>query len=354
MTSNPFLTFQASLPPRLVFLCDHAGREVPEGYGTLGLPRGAFDRHIAYDIGAAALTRALAERLEAPAFLGRYSRLFIDLNRGADDPTLVMKLSDGQIIPGNAHADSEEVSRRIAFAHAPYHARISKCLEDAEAQGIKPIILSIHSFTPTWRGQPRPWDFAILSARRDRRLADPMLAALRAIEGLTIGDNQPYSGELENDTLSVHGLAMGLPHALIEVRQDLIDTNAGVEAACNLLVPVIMQAIANLYPNLAGVQLMDDRHREQAEAAAFRRLVAHLRARSDVQNIDLMTLAGFCRNCLGDWYAEAATASGHTMDKAAGREHVYGMPYAEWKAKHQAEATPEQLAAFAQAQKAGH
>lgn len=99
---------------------------------------------------------------------------------------------------------------------------------------------------------------------------------------------------------------------------------------------------------------MTDAQREQAEAAAFRRLVQHLRQRTDVQNIDLMTLAGFCRNCLGDWYAEASTAAGAPMDKATGREAVYGMPYAEWKAKHQKEATPQQQAAFAASQKAGH
>ena len=86
------------------------------------------------------------------------------------------------------------------------------------------------------------------------------------------------------------------------------------------------------------------------EAAAFRRLLAHLRARSDVQNIDLMNLAGFCRNCLADWYREAAAERGVTLDKDAARERVYGEPFAEWKARHQPEATPEQLAAFAKAQ----
>jgi len=87
------------------------------------------------------------------------------------------------------------------------------------------------------------------------------------------------------------------------------------------------------------------------EAAVFRRLLAHLDSRKDVQNIDLMITAGFCRNCLADWYREAAEASGTTMNKDQAREFVYGMPFAEWKAKFQPEATPEQLAAFAAAQK---
>jgi len=91
---------------------------------------------------------------------------------------------------------------------------------------------------------------------------------------------------------------------------------------------------------------MDELTRLRVEAAAFRRLVEHLRERTDVQNIDLMNLAGFCRNCLSRWYREAAEAEGVTLDDATARETVYGMPYAEWKAKHQREATPDQKAAF--------
>jgi hypothetical protein len=87
------------------------------------------------------------------------------------------------------------------------------------------------------------------------------------------------------------------------------------------------------------------------EAAVFRRLLAHLDARKDVQNIDLMITGGFCRNCLADWYREAADAAGFEMSKDQARELIYGMPFAEWKAKFQPEATPEQLAAFAAAQK---
>ena len=88
----------------------------------------------------------------------------------------------------------------------------------------------------------------------------------------------------------------------------------------------------------------------ELEAAAFRRLLEHLRHRSDVQNIDLMTSAGFCRNCLADWYREAAAERGIELDRDAARERIYGEPFAQWKAKHQTEATPEQLAAFAKAQ----
>ncbi len=91
---------------------------------------------------------------------------------------------------------------------------------------------------------------------------------------------------------------------------------------------------------------MDEKTRTELEAAAFRRLVAHLRERTDVQNIDLMSVAGFCRNCLGNWVADAAKERGLPLDKEAARETIYGMPYAEWKAKHQKEAAPAQAAAF--------
>ena len=99
---------------------------------------------------------------------------------------------------------------------------------------------------------------------------------------------------------------------------------------------------------------MDKSTQTELEAAAFRRLVGHLRERKDVQNIDLMILAGFCRNCLADWYREAAEEKGIGISKDAAREEIYGEPFAQWKAKHQPEATPEQLAAFAEAQKKSH
>ena len=352
MPDAPFYSYRPDGQPGLILICDHAGREIPAGYGDLGLPPSAFERHIAYDIGAAELTRALADHFNAPAVLGRYSRLFIDLNRGADDPTLIMKLSDGQIVPGNAHAGAAEFAKRIALVHAPYHDAISAQIARSRATGRAPILVSIHSFTPSWRGVARPWEVAILHAPKDRRLADLMLAELRSIPGLCVGDNEPYSGALENDTLSRHGLDEGLPHVLIEVRQDLISNAAGVAALARIVAPCLARSIAAL--SQEGFLTMNDAQRERAEAAAFRRLVQHLQQRTDVQNIDLMTLAGFCRNCLGDWYADAATAAGAPMDKAAGREAVYGMPVAEWKAKHQKEATPEQQAAFAKAQKAAH
>jgi hypothetical protein len=178
--------------------------------------------------------------------------------------------------------------------------------------------------------------------------------------GFVVGDNEPYSGELENDCLYRHGTMNGLPHVLIEIRQDLIADDASARAFANRLAPIVETALADMGTPTTqftrplvtqGTLAMDEHTRTELEAAAFRRLVAHLRARTDVQNIDLMNLSGFCRNCLGDWYREAAAEKGIALGKDEAREIVYGMPQAEWKKKYQKDATPEQQAAFAASQK---
>jgi predicted N-formylglutamate amidohydrolase len=349
------------LPARrdLIFVCDHASNAVPSEYGTLGLEEGAFAAHIASDIGAADVTRALSAAYGARAVLARWSRLLIDLNRGPDDPTLVMKLSDGRIVPGNRDTGAAEVTSRLARFHKPYHDAIAGEIAAARAAGSNPAIISMHSFTPVWKGFRRPWDVGVLWDR-DGRLAKPLIAAL-ARGGFNVGDNEPYDGELEGDTMYVHGTSNGLPHVLIEIRQDLIGTREAAEKFAARLKPIIDEALKDMGPAQIrftrplpppnGVIAMDDKTRTELEAAAFRRLVAHLRSRTDVQNIDLMNLAGFCRNCLGDWYREAAAEKGIALDKDQAREIVYGMPPSEWKRRYQKDATPEQKAAFDKANK---
>ena len=137
----------------LIFLCDHASNAIPPEYGTLGLGP-ELATHIGHDIGAAEVTRHLAARFGAPAVLARWSRLLIDLNRGEDDPTLVMKLSDGSVIPGNRDVGPEEIAHRIRAYHAPYHAAIDGELARFRAAGQVPVLISIHSFTPRWKGAP--------------------------------------------------------------------------------------------------------------------------------------------------------------------------------------------------------
>jgi predicted N-formylglutamate amidohydrolase len=345
---------------KIIFVCDHASNALPDAYGTLGLEHGQFATHIASDIGAAHVTRALATAYSARAVLARWSRLLIDLNRGADDPTLVMKLSDGRIIPGNRDADGQEIAHRLAAYFAPYHDAIAKEIAVARDAGVVPTIISMHSFTPVWKGFKRPWDVGVLWDK-DGRLAKPLMAAL-ARAGFTVGDNEPYRGELEGDCMWAHGTGNGLPHVLIEIRQDLIATREMADAFAARLKPIIDEAMKQMgpaevrytrvLPTPKGTPNMDEKTRTELEAAAFRRLVGHLGERTDVQNIDLMNLANFCRNCLGDWYREAAAERGIALEKDQAREIVYGMPPTEWKKRYQKEATPEQLAAFAKSQKA--
>jgi predicted N-formylglutamate amidohydrolase len=244
MTENAFEACPGSGKSPLLFLCDHASNRLPEG--GLGLAPALLATHIAYDIGAAALTRALARAYDAPALLGGWSRLLIDLNRGADDPTLMMKLSDGSIIPGNVSGDPDgdaaEVMRRIAAYHTPYHAAIDAALDRL---GKEAVVVSMHSFTPAWKGLSRPWQVGVLYDR-DTRLSAPLMARLTEA-GFTVGDNEPYTGALEGDTLYQHGTLRGLPHVLIEIRQDLIASDAAAQEFALRLKPILDAALSDMH-----------------------------------------------------------------------------------------------------------
>jgi predicted N-formylglutamate amidohydrolase len=200
-----------------------------------------LERHIAYDIGAAAVTRRLAAILKAPAILSRFSRLLIDPNRGADDPTLVMRIADGQIIPGNARIGAEEIERRRLTYWAPYRAAVTRMLDALIASGPPPAVVSVHSFTPVLKDQPRPWEIGILWDS-DERFARPLIAGLRD-EGYITGDNEPYDGALEGDTLDEEVTRRGLAGLLIEVRQNLVanevDAAAVAERLGRILRPIL-------------------------------------------------------------------------------------------------------------------
>ncbi len=228
MQCEAFETVEATGGQGLILLCDHASASLPPEYGRLGLPEREFARHIAYDIGARDLTLGLAERLGAPAVLSRFSRLLIDINRGMDDPTLIMRLSDGAVVPGNADYDEAERERRIARFHRPYHDAVREKIGEVRGRGLTPFLLSMHSFTPVWRGWPRPWHVGILWDRGERE-ARALIEGFAAQGDLVVGDNEPYHGALEGDTLYTHGTMTGIAHALVEVRQDLIADKSGVD-----------------------------------------------------------------------------------------------------------------------------
>jgi predicted N-formylglutamate amidohydrolase len=240
------VVIEGDLKRGLIVVCDHARNTIPSSYRMLGLPPEELHRHIAYDIGVEAVTRGLCAALAVPGVLAGFSRLLIDPNRGEEDPTLIMRLSDGAVVPGNADLDATERERRIGLFYRPYHAAIQGLVEAALAAGVRPAMLSIHSFTPVWRGLPRPWHAGILW-NRDRRFAQLLIDALRREPSLVIGDNEPYAGGLDGDTLDRHATRRGLANALIEIRQDLIGQAAGVEewvARIAALLPGVIAALA--------------------------------------------------------------------------------------------------------------
>ena len=204
----------------ILLLCDHASNALPPAYGKLGLSPEELETHIAYDIGAAAITRRLAALLAAPALLTRFSRLLIDPNRGALDPTLVMRLSDGRIIPGNARIDAAEIETRQRLYWRPYRQAIAAQVSTMLAAGVLPAVIGIHSFTPVWKGARRPWQIGILWDG-DPRFASLLIGALAA-QNIAVGDNEPYAGALPGDTLDAEITPRGLAGLLIEIRQDLV------------------------------------------------------------------------------------------------------------------------------------
>ena len=229
-------------PGRWLVTCDHARNTVPPcvAGGDLGIAPTYMARHIAWDVGAEGLARALAEHLDGPFLHSDFSRLVIDPNRGEDDPTLVMRLYDGTIIPANRAVDEVEVTRRLDRFHRPYHATYARLA----ARRDDVVICAVHSFTPQLRGRPpRPWQVGILSAH-DRRLTDPLLDILRAEPDLCVGDNQPYSGHLDGDSVARHALEYGRPNVLLELRNDLIATEAQQRAWAARLAPMLEEALA--------------------------------------------------------------------------------------------------------------
>jgi predicted N-formylglutamate amidohydrolase len=203
-----------------VLFCDHASNDIPVELQNLGLPQYELTRHIAWDIGAAGVTGAMSELLDAPAILSGTSRLVIDCNRQLEDPSLIPEVSDGTLVPGNRQLGIQARTGRIERWFRPYHDAIESVLMEREARGVESVVLSIHSMTPSLGGKARPWQIA-LSSHLDRRLTDPVLAALRRAGDVTVGDNEPYDIDPCVDySTPFHAIRRGLRHLQVEFRQD--------------------------------------------------------------------------------------------------------------------------------------
>lgn len=225
-----------------VLLCEHASNYIPPAYDALGLPAAELGRHIAWDIGAAVLARKLSARLDAPLFLAGYSRLLIDLNRPLRASSSIPELSEATTIPGNIGIDAAERARRQAAWFTPFHDRVAAFLDARAAAGRDAAVIGVHSFTPVYLGQARPWHAGILHGAATR-FGTGLVRLLAAEPGLVIGDNEPYRIEAEYDyTVPVHGDARGLDAVLLEVRQDLLGDEAGCEAWAVRLAAALQRA----------------------------------------------------------------------------------------------------------------
>jgi len=222
------VTFDNEAGRSVFFLtCDHACRAIPRRLDRLGLPEHETRRHIAWDIGIAAVGRQLSRLLDAAVVLQTYSRLVIDCNRDPEVPSSIPEFSETTEIPGNRDLTEAARNARINAIFRSYHGTIAAALDRRKAAGCASVLVALHSFTPVFKGVARPWHAAVLY-NRDARLARPLFELLSAEPGLVIGDNEPYAvSDLTDYTVPVHGERRGLPHVEIEIRQDQITELAG-------------------------------------------------------------------------------------------------------------------------------
>ena len=223
-------------------ICDHGGNLLPRALGNLGLSALDLQRHIAWDIGAAALARQLADALDAFLIVQTYSRLVIDCNRPPNSPTSIAPLSESTPIPGNQHVGAADADARRREIFQPYHDRIGAELDARKALGRPTILVAVHSFTPEFMGESRPWHVGVLY-NRDARLARILLQLFRGESGLVVGDNQPYSVKDESDyAIPIHGERRSIFHVELEIRQDLLADESGQTAWAQRLVGALGRA----------------------------------------------------------------------------------------------------------------
>lgn len=250
----PYMTYNDHGSARVLLVADHASPFFPEGMNQLGLADWVLERHVAWDIGSDKLTRSLADELDARAVLAGFSRLIVDPNRKLDDPTAFIEVSDGIAIPGNMGLDDEQKALRVRSFFRPYHEAITARLERFGSRGFVPALISVHTCTPVFDRIVRPWQIGVMWDR-DPRIAVPLMQRLRRMEGVCIGDNEPYSGRHPHDfTIDYHAEPDGLPHVGIEVRQDLVSDEAGARRWAAVLADALRPILArdSLYSALAN------------------------------------------------------------------------------------------------------
>jgi predicted N-formylglutamate amidohydrolase len=240
----PFMTYNDHGRAPVLLVADHASPFFPAAMNQLGLADWVLERHVAWDIGSDQLTRFLADELDAQAVLAGFSRLIVDPNRKLDDPTAFVEVSDGIAIPGNLELDEEQKSLRVQSFFQPYHDAIEARLHGMRARTAAPALISVHTCTPVFDRVVRPWHIGVMWDR-DARIPVPLMENLRRMDGICIGDNEPYSGRHPHDfTVDFHAERTGLPHVGIEVRQDLVSDDRGARKWAGILATALKPVLA--------------------------------------------------------------------------------------------------------------
>ncbi len=228
----------------LLIGCDHAENRIPEGLSNLGLDLEQLESHIALDIGAKQVSLLLSEMLDAPLIMAGYSRLVIDLNRYPEDPSLILKVSDGIAIPGNTDLDACARQERIDKLFAPYHKKFSRMAKDMIEHHDDPLLLALHSFSPIIGEEQRPWHYGVIWDEYPGNVRHQLLERFARFDHLYIGDNKPYTGHSPQGYAHVeHGHNNNMRVALLEIRQDLITKPADQERSAELLYQVFKDII---------------------------------------------------------------------------------------------------------------
>jgi predicted N-formylglutamate amidohydrolase len=241
----PFMTYNDHGKARVLLVADHASPFFPEAMNQLGLADWVLERHVAWDIGSDELTRCLADELDAPAVLAGFSRLIVDPNRKLDDPTAFIEISDGIAIPGNLDLGDSQKALRVQSFFKPYHEAISGRLAALSTDSLVPALISIHTCTPVFDRIVRPWHIGVMWDK-DPRIPVPLMKQLMEMDGICIGDNEPYSGKHPHDfTIDFHAEPGGLPHVGLEIRQDLVKNRAGAREWAAILAKALGKILSD-------------------------------------------------------------------------------------------------------------
>lgn len=243
--SPPFTTYNDHGKAPVLLVADHASALFPAAMNQLGLADWVLEKHVAWDIGSDRLTQFLADQLDAQAVLAGFSRLIVDPNRKLDDPSAFPEISDGIAIPGNIGLDDEQKSLRVRSFFKPYHDQITSKLEQFTKQGLAPAVIAVHTCSPVFDRVVRPWHIGIMWDT-DPRIPVPMMRRLEQMDGVCIGDNEPYSGRHPHDfTIDYHAEPAGLPHVGIEVRQDLVGDEDGARKWAGILAEALREILSD-------------------------------------------------------------------------------------------------------------